>query len=189
MSKLLDPLNKAIAKAFKEVTDQSHMEKYGKEAAAMIKKRTRLGYGVKDDGVNRDKLKKLADSTIESRGGIIGVSKKTGKRTVRQNKKRPSKLHTDTAPAKSNLTETGQLLDSLGIIGAAKQGEVSVGPSQSTRNDGSGLTNEDVGGFVTGAGRPFNNLSKVELKRINDMLKRELDRIVDRLTNLKIGGK
>lgn len=154
----------AVKKVIPEITKPAQMRKYGELAAGMIKLRTRLGSGVARDGAEKEKLKALKPSTIERRKGL----KKSGQ------------LSGDTSPRKSNLTESGQLLDSVQVteVGVAT---VSVGPLGG-RSDG--LTNQKVADYVTEGGRPFNNISKIETKRLHDEVKRNLRDAIKRvLTN------
>jgi hypothetical protein len=174
-----DALNKLLP-AIKS-TDQ--MRKYGEQAASMIKLRTRLGYGVGQDGGEKSSLKPLAKSTIEVRKGNLAFFKSpsTGKPIPYKPDKNGAgnvQLHPETRPSKSNLTRTGQLLDSEGVT-AAGYGSVKVGPSGS-RTD-SKLTNQQVAKYVTDGGRPFNHLSKVEIKRLQDAIKKQLREAIKRV--------
>lgn len=161
----LKPAQKAFEKALAKVLDPSNMRKYGKMAADMIKLRTRLGYGVETDGSEKGRLKKLTDYTIEKRKEM----------------KKKGLLSSETSPGRSNLTATGQLLDSLGVTSTGV-GFAIVSP-HGTRDDGQ--KNEDVGASVTFNGRPFNNLSQTEIKRVNDELRDDLEKIAnEELTKL-----
>lgn len=62
-----------------ELATPANMKRYAEAAADMIKKRTRLGYGVKKDGGERERLKPLAPSTIETRKGDAIYFRKGGK--------------------------------------------------------------------------------------------------------------
>lgn len=155
--KMAQALNRALA----EVRTPERMMKYGKMAADMIKLRTKLGSGVAAAGQEKRKLKPLADSTVEQRERLA----------------KKGKLSDMTTPRKSNLTRTGQLLDSMRAHDP-DSGTVLVGPSGNRKNEKRGLTNELLGAFVTAAGRAFNNLSKIEIKRMNDTLKREIRAVI-----------
>jgi len=165
MAKKIDTrkLQDAIRAVIPEIKAPANMRKYGDMSAAMIKLRTRLGSGVDASGDSKKALKRLADSTKESRKA----------------KKKKGKLSELTTPNRSNLTETGQLLDSVGVTKSA-YGSVTVSPSGS-RTDGK--TNQKVAEYVTDGGRPFNNLSKIEIKRLSEEVKRDLrEAIKKRLT-------
>jgi hypothetical protein len=146
----------ALRSAMPEVTAPASMRKIGEQAAAMIKLRSRLGHGVPADGQEKARFKPLAESTVKAR--------------------QRGALHSETTPKRSNLTRSGQLLDSEGVT-KVDAGKVSVGPS-GQRSDGK--TNEQVAQFVTAAGRAFNHLSKVELKRLQDEVKKLLRETIKR---------
>jgi hypothetical protein len=148
----------ALTQAFRELIRPSNMRKYGEQAAAMIKLRTRLGQGVERDGAEKTALKSLSDRYKKQRKAL----------------QKEGKLSDQTSPGKSNLTRTGQMLDSQGVTSVG-EGEAFVGPS-GTRDDGK--KNEDVAAYVTYAGRPFNNLSKIEVKRVNDAIKSDLKKLL-----------
>lgn len=150
-------LESAMMLALEKVRQVSSMKKYGQMAADMIKKRTRLGDGVASDGAEKTKLKPLKPITKQDRKRLADKGD----------------LNSHTNPNKSNLTRTGQLLDSVKVIPSSlKPGRVSVGP-EGLRKDGS-LTNAELAKYVTEAGRPFNHLSKAERKRINDSIFRDI---------------
>lgn len=170
MAKKIDTraLQAAIREILPAIKDQKNMEKYGRQAAAMIKLRTRLGSSVADDGAAKGKLKPLAESTKAARAA----------------KKKKGKLSEFTTPNRSNLTDTGQMLDSVGVTKSG-YGTVTVSP-QGSRTGPGAKRNEKVAEYVTDAGRPFNNLSKTEIKRLSDEVKRDLrDAIKKRLTGIK----
>lgn len=144
----------ALREALPAIKDAKNMRKYGEQAASMITLRTRLGDGVERDGAEKAKLRPLKPQTVKSRARA----------------KDQGKLSELTTPQRSNLTRTGQLLDSVQVTKAA-YGSVSVGPKGSRREGGK---NEDVAKHVTEGGRPFNHLSKVETKRIQDAVKKDL---------------
>lgn len=114
----------------------------GATFAEQIKKRTRLGYGVPDPGVAQEKLKPLSDDY---------------KKWRKENK---SKLSDATTPAKSNLTQTGEMLDSI-----------------TYRVEGRSVILFFSNAFAkykawanTERGRPFFTLSKAERKQLRDLL-------------------
>lgn len=155
----------ALEKALEEVRKPATMKRLGDKAAGMIKLRTRLGHGVTGDGTDKQKLKPLSDSTRESKRGKL----------------RRGELSSDTTPNRSNLTDTGQLLDSIKAFDA-QNGSIKVGPT-GTRQDGK--RNEDIAKYVTEQGRSFNHLSKVEQKRINDEVRREVRAVLKRYFSVK----
>jgi len=180
-------IGKSLADAVKAATNKLQMLKYGLFASSQIKTRTRLGYGVSEHGAKREKLAQLQDSTIRQRGGK--VSYKEGKRSVKKNKKAKAKLSELTTPSKSNLTNTAQMIDSIGVNKYRDQ-YASIGPS-GVRDDGK--TNAEVAGYATDGDlqrnrkpRPFLNLSDLETKRLQDEVRKDLTNILERqLTKLK----
>ncbi len=139
-----------LQRALDNLITKDYLNELGKFAVDMVKLRTQLGYGVSRPGATRQKLKSLSPGYIAQR--------------------RKAKLNENTSATKSNLTKTGQLISSLDVKSASKGGIV-IGPT-GTRNDG--LENAKVAEYVTINGRPFNNLSDVELKRIKDKVAQDL---------------
>ena len=167
-----NPSQKAVAKvnamkkALEELRKPENMKRYGEMLRDMIKLRTKLGDGVKKVGDPKQRLKALKESTKRDRERL----------------KEKGKLSQNTSPGKSNLTRSGDLLDSLKVK-SVSTGKVTIGPS-GTREDG--LTNEAVAKYVSEQGREFNNASKIELKRLNTEVKKDLRRLIkSQLTKTK----
>jgi hypothetical protein len=151
----------ALGSVTKELLSVENMRRYGQMAADMIKLRTRLGDGVSAEGEDKQRLKPLAESTKQAR-------KRMQKR---------GKLSDLTTPNRSNLTATAQLLDSVQVT-KASPGVVTIAPKGARQEGG---TNPKVAEYVAQAGRSFMPLSRVEIKRINDEIKRTLREILGRL--------
>lgn len=150
--KVFKSILEAAAKALQQ---QPEMDKYGEKAADLIKKRTRLGYGVDKQGGTKKKLKPLSQSYKKHR-----------------QRHRPSG---PTSAGKSNLTSSGNMLDSL--KSTPKKGKASVGFFDKTNADKAEYVSED---------RPFNNLSKAEIKQIQeDIEKNAIKEIKKALSKLK----
>lgn len=145
-----------IEKAMKELTSKKYLQEIGDFTADMIRLRTQLGYGVDSAGSTRARLKPLSEGYKE--------------------KRKKSKLNANTSATKSNLTNTGQLLSSIKTV-AIRGTTVFVGPSGS-RSGGS--TNEQIGEYVTEQGRPFNNLSNTEQKRLLDKVRQDAQSILEK---------
>lgn len=157
----------AMNSAIDEVKKPENMKKYGEMVADMIRLRTRLGgkASVAREGGEREVIKPLADSTKADRKRLQAKGKLSGL----------------TTPNKSNLTRTGQLLDSEKVK-SVSTGKVIVGPT-GTRDDGK--SNEDVAEYVSKA-RPYNHLSRIETKRVNDAVKRDVRALIkNKLTKVK----
>lgn len=136
-SKVQDELNK-IAKKAKET---NILKLLGEKAVELIRKRTKLGYGVKTQGGTKSKLKPLSE-------GYKKVRKKTG-------------VASSTSINKSNLTLTGEMLKDLKY--EIEDGRIVVGWDE-------GSFSHDKAEWNTEKGRAFNNLSKAEIKQLRDFL-------------------
>lgn len=134
-----------VEKAIRDIVSSSSLEKIASDLPERIKVRTRLGYGVSKTGGPREKLKPLSSSTQRSKNY----------------KKNRGELSDQTTPRRSNLTDTGQLLDSLEVK-SERNGEVQIRPK--------GNRNTEVARYVTDGGRPFLDLSKPELKSFVEKL-------------------
>lgn len=151
----LSKFSRAMAKVLEDVSSPASMREIGDEAADRIRTRTRLGKGVDERGGDPFPLKALSPGYKEFR-----KKKKAG----------PGKLSQFTSPGKSNLTFTGQLLDSIRVI---SQGAASVVIALYGGRKGGG-TNKEVGGYVSEA-RPFLNLSKAELNGLARTIRQRID--------------
>lgn len=147
MSKDLSQLD--LSHLLHGILTQEFMQQLGELAASEVKKRTRIGYGVADQGSPQQKLKPLEKSTIDKR-----------KRT-----KARGELAAETTPARSNLTETGQLLDSIKV--RLEGGSVVVYLD--------GERNKLVADHVSKQ-RPFFNLSKTNQKTLLAFIEAELNK-------------
>ncbi len=149
IDKFIDDINKRLERA----QDKTVFSAVAKMASDLIKKRTRLGYGVEKDGANKTKLKGIKDKTIEQR----------------QRKKKMGLLHNNTTPKKSNLTDTGQLIDAIGSRATQRYGEVFISEKRKDR-----AVNSDIVEGQSDMGRKFFNISNAEYKQ----LERELRKIL-----------
>lgn len=154
---------KGIRDRFDRAADSKEMRRLGDKAAEMIRIRTRLGYGVPRDDAKRRKLKSLQPTTIEQR---ILLSQR-------------GLMSQFTRPRRSNLTATGQLLDSLQTI-KARGKQVIIGPKGSRWD--TDLTNPEVSEFVSRQGRPYLHLTALEVKKLarfyqNEIVKPKLPRV------------
>lgn len=140
------------------------MPAIGKEMIDMIQNRTRLGYGVEKNGGTKKKLTKLS-----------GVYKKQ-----RNYAKKQGKLSNTTKPSKSNLTKSGAMLSSLKYKVNKSKLLVKVAP---TGIDADGISNAKKAEWQATAKvvRKFLHLSKNEIKRIEELLEDELDKLVRKL--------
>lgn len=135
-----------------KIKSKEFLEELGEDVVAMVKKRTRLGYGCSEDG-DKERLEPLSPSYVKTR----------------KNRKKTGHLSEATSPAKSNLTLTGEMLDSL-ESSANNEGELFIELS----DDFSRRKAE----WVTEKGRPFMGLTKQEEKRVRDLIKAEIAKLV-----------
>lgn len=152
-----------IQEAVAELLSKDYLQQLGAMASDMIRLRTRLGYGVEKPGQPRSKLATLAESTKKERKRLKGKGR----------------LNESTSPNKSNLTRTGQLLSSLGVLSYGKT-SVTVGVS-GPRNDGK--TNEQVARYAAEGStsddnprpkRAFISLTDIEQKRLRETVRKDL---------------
>lgn len=150
---------KDMKKVIDEFDKKETMRDVGNFAADRIVKRTRLGKGVSEKGGDSQPLKRLSD----------GYKK--------QRKKKSTELSQFTTPGKSNLTRTGQMLDSVKVT-EVDQGRALVAPT-GNRTDSkiNKLNNLDVAGYVS-KDRPFLNLSKAELLALNRYVREKIEALL-----------
>jgi hypothetical protein len=146
-SKQFENIVKRLEKSVKEAINRKALIDVGVFATDLIVKRTRLGYGVKKDYDSKEKLAKLSPNYVKQRKMFDG-------------------LHSLTRPNKSNLTRTGQMLDS--IASKVKSNVIEI-TATGTRDDGK--RNADIVRYNAegGRGRPkriFMNISQLEFKQI-----------------------
>ena len=112
-----------INKALDQFSSNESLQSIGDFTADIIKRRSRLGYGVPVDGGPKAKFQELAESTKKARNS--------------------KKLSAETSPNKSNLTETGQLLND--IVAKIKGRETIIGHTKD-RNKKIGAFHQTGGG-------------------------------------------
>lgn len=139
---------RTLAKALDDVTKASNLKKYAEDLAKGVQKRTRLGKSVDKHEAAPKRMKKLAAST------------------VKQRKRKKSTLSGYTSPAKSNLSETGVMLDS--VKGKAKKKEIEISVSNKEEAK-AGYAKKD---------RPFMNLDKAQVKKLKEELTDELEKAI-----------
>jgi hypothetical protein len=149
-------LSSNAIKYIENALNQTFMKSLSKSMAEQIVKRTRLGSGV-DNSNKKTKLKKLAESTIDQRSRYA------------------ENLSEFTTPKRSNLTATGQLLDS--VKGSANKTKIQITISGKRNKELSGskstLTNAQVANYVSDD-RPFFGLTDTERKQFARTIKQQL---------------
>ena len=128
-------LERKLARLINSVGDSATMDKMGKELAQTVKTRTRKGFGVDQTGGRSKRLTKLSKPYKKERKGLQSRGK----------------LSSETSPTKSNLTKSGELLDS--IKGEGKRGEARI------YIDGRNLNNKKAAQDQEQVGRKFMNLN------------------------------
>lgn len=124
------------------VKTAAFLKKIAEAATQNLKTRVRLGYAVAQDSGPQGKFKPLADSTVSKR---------------RKLKSPP--LSENTTPKRSNLTQTGELIDSITYRISGNKIEIYL----------EGARNQKVAEYVTPA-RPFFHLSAIEVSRLVDIV-------------------
>jgi len=147
--------------------DSRRLAALGDFAIDMIQKRTRhRKSGVKRPGANTSRLKQLAKTTIEHRTGVMRY------------------LHGDTTPQTSNLTYTGQMLDSIKLRILPRRG-VDITPFgrrfgiKGGKSPVGGVTNLQVAKKVS-IDRPFMYLSRGEMTKLVKFYQRTFDTLLGR---------
>lgn len=158
----LSDIEKKIESKIDRAIDLSLDDKLARDLVEQIVKRTKLGYGVGENG-EQTRLARLSDSYAERRRRLKG------------------ELDTDTSPKRSNLTATGQLLDAL--VGKIRNGDIVISIEGNRNGELGGYpskyTNEEIADFVERQGRKFLGLTNSE----KNALIRELRKRVERHLN------
>ena len=154
---------KGLKSATKTSVNKKAMDFLAQSAITLIVKRTRLGYGVKQDG--------------GSRFALSGIKWSDKYRRLRDT----YPLDETTRPGKSNLTLTGQMLRSVQVLKTTKDGVV-IGP-QGPRDDNK--TNENIAKWNAKRGRIFMNLSQNERGQLVRLFRREFTALMKRLAKIQ----
>lgn len=131
------------------IVDRDILREIGNEAREMVKSRTRKGFGVERELGPQTRL-----------AGISESYKKQRKRLQKQ-----GKLSPETTPGKSNMTKTGELLDTLNLRVNKKSVTVSA----------KGKKNQDKAKYNAKAGRTIFNLSKSENQKIKKLINQKIN--------------
>ena len=159
MSSDFPDLNKVVEKAWKKVASPRKLKKHGETMAKTMKARTRLGKGIGLAG-KMGKLKSLSLLYIEYRKMLA----------------KKGKLHPHTKPNKSNLTLTGQLLNS--IRGGSKRfGEIMISILPDRR--GGKPDNHDIVKFQEEQGRKFFDVLHTERNLLQSDIRNDLADEID----------
>ena len=147
IQKIIAKLRKTISGVF----GGEALELLGAEAAKIIRRRTRLGFGVSKSDSARFRLRALQSDSYKL-----------------MRKENSDQLSEFTAPNKSNLTLYGDMLDDLGVTKInVRRESVLIGFAKKS--------SLDKATWNTDSGRPFNNLSTLEIKQLRRYKDKELD--------------
>lgn len=141
--------------------DNTSFEEYFRPIPKIIKDRTRSGTGITEDDGSAKKLKKLADSTIKGREYL----------------KSKGKLSSETTPKTSNLTQSGQMLDSIKLKKVSNKKYSVV--FKEGRNDGE--RNVIIKNRVEKAGRVFFGLTKTERRILEKNLAKKINEVIKKI--------
>ena len=138
---------KKLEKTVEETISKAALKDVGVFARDLVVKRTRLGYGVQKDLASKKRLAKLSPRYVKRR-------------------KMFDELSENTSPSRSNLTLTGQMLDSITV--KVSKGSFEIKPTGKRRD---GKRNADIAQYNEdgGRGRPkriFLRISKLEFNQI-----------------------
>jgi hypothetical protein len=157
----------------KKALTTKNMSIIGKEAVNIIWKRTKDGKGLTENssGGNLKPLDKLSPSYKEFRKGKVAFF------TAPQGHVYPShknitkpQLGIHGTPTKSNLTFSGEMLDSLEYKATKDKATIDV----------TGARNKKVAGYVVEGGRPWLGLAKKEIKLLTAKFREIMREIVSR---------
>lgn len=146
-----DDFDKEMEKLIKSVSKKSNFERIGEFAANLIKKRTLLGYGVRDQGGKKEKLKALSAKYKDFR------------------KKNPPTG--PTTAGKSNLTYTGDMLNAVDYKVNGTNIEIGIFDDAESEKAFWNMLND----------REFINLSDSEIKQVGQYIKKIIDEEINKL--------
>lgn len=152
----LDRLIKTLDIQIRDLLTPKELEGVMQEARDAIYKRTKAGRGVAYDVVEKD-----SPPPMETK-----LPPLSGK--YKEQRKRKGVKGDFGSPNRSNLTNTGQMLNAMKVRVTSKGAEIYI--ERSSRTD-SKLTNEDVALFASIL-RPFFHISSKQSKIINSRLQR-----------------
>lgn len=136
-------ITKRMSATLKEVLTPARQKPIADFVLSLIIKRTRLGYGVAENFGNKYSLPRHSPGYIEFR-------------------RRFADLSNTTAPRKSNLTLTGQLLQSTKVT-KVTNGQIVISPTGNRRD---GMSNLKLANILDGKGYTYNKISQLEYAQL-----------------------
>lgn len=144
----LKDLQEKLANIRRNIGNQQTMEKVAEETAKEVKARTKRGRGVENNGGKVSKLKPLKESTKRRRRRL----------------KAAGNLSDETTPGKSNLTQKGDMINSVEGKGRRLEADIKV----------TGRKNRTKAEKHTETGRAFMNLSKREISKAVNIIEEDI---------------
>lgn len=143
-----------INKVLDDLTSPKNLEKLGEEIKQEIFLRTKLGYGVDKEGAPQKKLKPLTEGYKKARKGHLS-----------------KKLSSDTTPARSNLTLSGDMLNDMEVT--VKGDKVSIGFGSKHSKDKVEWNSIN--------GRDFFHISKAQIMALTKQIKDRISQILKKI--------
>ncbi len=183
MTKDIKRFGRDVEAELDRVFSTTLLMRLGKMARDIIYRRVKSGYGVSDDrsqSPSKKKLKPLSKSYMNYRSGVADFKAKVGRKNkrVRFTTQKPE-LGAFGSPRKSNLTLTGQMLESIGFGVVGNIVRVYV---ENTQRAGESITNAELAKKVSDQGRPFFALTSDEQKILIREIEREIRSLSRRLS-------
>lgn len=141
-------MHAAITRAVNETLNKDLMQSIGDDFAEQIKTRTRLGNGLSENGGEPTKLRPLSSGYVQQRKSM--------------------KLSGMTKPSKSNLTQTGEMLDDI---------KATVNNDKITLTFGSQFS-KDKARWNEESGRSFLAISRVQIERLKNSLEKKITELL-----------
>lgn len=141
---LSDLIKKRLEAAMKELTSSQFKKEVGERVKDGIVDRTRQGKAAQSEGARPKKLEPLTE----------------GYKKYRKSLRKRGILSSKTQPARSNLTKTGEMLDSVQSKVSGEKITIQVTGDENIRK-----ANENAK-----MGRPFMNISDLDIKEIRDLI-------------------
>lgn len=141
-----------------EALDDVEFDEYFEPIPDIIKERARGGQGITKDGGAKKNLKKLANSTMLGRELL----------------ERKGRLSSETSPVTSNLTQSGQMLDSIRLTKV--NGKKYIVEFEESRDDDK--LNTDLVKYNEEKGRTFFGLTKTERRTLERNVQKKINALV-----------
>lgn len=141
-------LTEALKKAKEEITSPANLQAIGDDLAEQIRVRTRLGNGIDANYGEPSKLKPLSEKYVEQR--------------------RDMSLSDMTTAKKSNLTQTGQMLNE--IIAKVVNSQIVITFKSQFSKDKARWNSEKS--------RPFLSISRVQVERLTNSLDKKMSELL-----------